>query len=85
MDNRTISDSSFAALKNADVEEAGLVLLTKLSAGTLSRNDRLPRGRAKRTIHPSALSYEWSDSVRKNILNRKCFLNFKSVCFNILN
>ena len=50
MDNRTISDSSFAALKNADVEEAGLVLLTKLSAGTLSRNDRLPRGRAKRTI-----------------------------------
>ena len=43
-------DSSFAALKNADVEEAGLVLLTKLSAGALSRNDRLPRGRAKRTI-----------------------------------
>ena len=35
--------------------------------------------------HRSALSYEWSDSVRKNILNRKCFLNFKSVRKNILN
>jgi len=34
--------------------------------------------------HPSALSYELSDSVSKNILIRKCFFHFKSVCFNIL-
>ena len=29
VDNRTLFDSSFAALKNADVEEAGLVLLAR--------------------------------------------------------
>ena len=43
-------DSSFAALKNADVEESGLGPLARRMAGTLSLNDRVPRVSAKRTM-----------------------------------